>query len=146
MAVEPRKDTENPIFIDYSHEVQLSGSPMLRGILKGLALIFLLLGLIGIFLPILPTTPFILLASACFAKSSVRFYNWLMNHRVLGPPLRTWKLKGAISRKNKTIAVSMIAISAFSTIIFWIPLLFAKIVVGLVCATVGLFIWTRPES
>ncbi|RZA12858.1 MAG: DUF454 domain-containing protein [Proteobacteria bacterium] len=137
---------DKPVFVDYSHEVKLIGSPFIRFVLITFALVFLALGIIGIFLPLLPTTPFILLASACYARSSVRFYNWLMNQKTLGPPLRTWKEKGAISRKNKLISVGMIAITVIPAVIFWIPVVFAKFLVATICTSVSIFIWTRPEG
>lgn len=133
-------------FVDYSHEVRLIQSPVIRYLLIGWAVFFLVLGVIGIFLPLLPTTPFILLASACYARSSVRFYNWLMNHRRLGPPLRTWKENGAITRKNKAIAVTLIALTSIPTAVFWIPVMAVKILVIVICGAVSLFILTRPEA
>ena len=54
-------------------------------------IISLILGSIGIVLPVLPTTPFLLLSAACFAKSSKRFYNWLMNNRILGTFIKNYK-------------------------------------------------------
>lgn len=133
-------------FIDYSHEVKLIASPFPRYLLVTCALFFLVIGIIGIFLPLLPTTPFILLASACYARSSVRFYNWLMNHPRLGPPLRDWKVRGSISRKNKIIAVSMIAIMIIPTIIFWIPVFAVKVLLAVISGSVSVFILSRPES
>ncbi len=65
------------------------------------------LGVIGIFLPLLPTTPFILLAAWCFARSSERFHQWLMNHQRLGPIVKAWYSGDGISRKlrNRTLLV-----------------------------------------
>lgn len=133
-------------FIDYSHEVRLVSSPFIRFTLISFALIFLILGVIGIFLPLLPTTPFILLASACYARSSVRFYNWLMNHPRLGPALRTWKEKRSISRKHKVLAVSLIVLTLSPTVILWVPVVSVKILLLVIGISVSLFIVTRPEA
>ena len=73
---------------DYSHEGRKHQFLWVRLAFAALGTLFLLLGIIGIFMPILPTTPFLLLTTACYARSSRRFYNWLMNHRLFGPLIR----------------------------------------------------------
>ncbi|GFM87964.1 inner membrane protein [Pseudomonas cichorii] len=65
------------------------------------------LGVIGIFLPVLPTTPFLLLAAACFARSSPRFYNWLVNHKRLGPWIRDYLAGNGIPLKGKVYAIAL---------------------------------------
>ncbi|HVL08431.1 MAG TPA: YbaN family protein [Burkholderiaceae bacterium] len=67
----------------------------------------LLAGAIGVFLPVLPTTPFVLLAAACFARGSPRFYFWLSSHRVFGPLLRDWQTHRSIPRRAKQLAIGM---------------------------------------
>jgi len=62
------------------------------------------LGFIGIFLPILPTTPFMILAAACFSKGSPRFHLWLLEHRVFGPPIVDWQRNKVIRLKYKILA------------------------------------------
>lgn len=79
----------------------------------------LLAGAIGIFLPVLPTTPFVLLAAACFARGSARFYFWLCSHRVFGPLVRDWQTHRSIPRRAKQLAIGMMWISmAISTWLF----------------------------
>lgn len=63
------------------------------------------LGLLGVVLPGLPTTPFVLLAAACYAKASPRLHAWLLNHRLLGPMLRDWEHHRSLTRRTKTVAV-----------------------------------------
>lgn len=75
----------------------------------------LVLGAIGVVLPLLPTTPFILLAAYAFAQSSERCHNWLLRHRLFGPMIDDWRAYGAISRRVKIVsAVSMLAILGLS--------------------------------
>lgn len=75
----------------------------------------LVLGLIGVVLPGLPTTPFVLLAAACYAKASPRLHAGLLNHRLTGPLLRDWEADRSLTRRTKTIAVvSMLVMVSFS--------------------------------
>ena len=78
---------------------------LLRAVFLALGFFFVALGFIGAFLPVLPTTPFLILAAACFARSSERFENWLLQHRRFGPILREWRARGAIPRKAKLAAL-----------------------------------------
>ena len=75
-------------------------------------LVSLALGAIGLLLPILPTVPFLILAAFCFARSSPALEQRLLDHRTFGPHIRTWRSRGAISRKGKTAAAIAFAASA----------------------------------
>lgn len=72
---------------------------------KTLGFLFLGLGFIGIFLPLLPTTPFVLLAAGCFAKSSERWHQWLLANRTFGPLIKNWQEHQCISCNSKRIAL-----------------------------------------
>jgi uncharacterized membrane protein YbaN (DUF454 family) len=129
---------------DYSKEVKPHKRFILRHILILIGTISLILGFIGIFLPVLPTTPFILLSAICYSRASTRFYNWLMNSRIFGPTLRRWKETGCISLRVKISAISLIVITMGISIIFWIPLLAVKIIAGLIGLTVIIYIIRIP--
>ena len=73
------------------------------------------LGIVGIWLPLLPTTPFLLLAAYCFSRSSERLHTWLVTHRQFGPLIENWNQHGAISRRAKWLsAISMLAVFGLS--------------------------------
>jgi uncharacterized protein len=72
----------------------------------------LLLGMLGIFLPLLPTTPFVLLAAWCFARGSARCEAWLLNHRRFGPLVRDWRERRAVPLRAKQLAVLTMALSS----------------------------------
>ncbi|PSW18796.1 DUF454 domain-containing protein [Photobacterium sanctipauli] len=84
------------------------------------------LGVLGAVLPLLPTTPFLLLASACFMRGSPRLNRWLMEHRHFGPILRNWHQNGAVSSKVKRRANIMIVLS-FALSIYLVPLVWHKV-------------------
>ncbi len=73
----------------------------IRYLLLAIGTVSVALGLVGVFLPILPTTPFLLLASACFIRSSTRMHRWLMQHRIFGPYLYNYMAHKAIRRSTR---------------------------------------------
>ena len=97
------------------------------------------LGVLGIFLPLLPTTPLLLLAAACFSRSSERWHRWLLNHRTFGPIIHNWHARRCIPLKAKALAIVMVVLFGGWTVGFAIepPILriIAAILVltGLVC-------------
>jgi len=106
----------------------------------------LLLGLIGVVLPGLPTTPFVLLAAACYAKASPRLHAWLLNHRLTGPMLRDWEAHRSLTRRTKTVAVvSMLLMVSLSIWSFRgrVVLQLVLLALGLIGAWVVLRIPTR---
>jgi len=105
---------------DYSHEVRKHRFLWVRVAFAALGTLFLLLGIVGIFTPILPTTPFLLLATACYARSSRRFYNWLMNHPALGPLIVEWRSYRSIPWRIKLVAVATMTLTFGSSIVFFI--------------------------
>lgn len=129
---------------DYSSEVHLHRRSWVRFLLLAAGHLCLVLGVIGIFLPVLPTVPFILLASVCYAKASQRFYNWIMNHRFFGPPLREWRETRSLPFMVKCSAIGMIVFSAGLSIIFLIPNLWVDLAVGATCTAVIIYLWKIP--
>jgi uncharacterized protein len=101
-----------------SKRAAMTRSAPVRWLLWTAGSLSLLLGLIGVVLPGLPTTPFVLLAAACYAKASPRLHAWLLNHRLTGPMLRDWEAHRSLTRRTKTVAVVsmllMVSISIWS--------------------------------
>jgi uncharacterized membrane protein YbaN (DUF454 family) len=102
-------------------------------------------GIVGIFIPGLPTTIFLIIALWAFTRSSPRLEAWLLGHRRFGPPLRAWRRDGAIPRRAKYIAVAMIATS-WIVIALVTDSLLIMIGAGIGLALVVLFILSRPDS
>lgn len=90
-------------------------SRLVRWLLWLAGTVSLILGAIGVVLPGLPTTPFVLLAAACYAKASPRLHAWLLHHRFTGPMLRDWETHHSLSRRTKAVAVgSMLVMVSIS--------------------------------
>ncbi|MGQ0710491.1 MAG: YbaN family protein [Rhodoferax sp.] len=111
---------------------------------RALALLSLALGVLGVFLPVLPTTPFILLAAWAAARSSPRLLAWLEAHPVFGRMIRDWRQGGVVSRKAKWSATVLMACSALVILVLvrkpWVQVL----AIGCM-ATVLAWLWQRPE-
>ncbi|MEQ8898287.1 MAG: YbaN family protein [Roseovarius sp.] len=111
----------------------------------GLGLFCVALGMVGVILPLLPTVPFLLLATFFFARSSQRLHGWLLGHPHFGPAIVNWHEKGAISRKAKKLAtISVALVFSISIALGLRPLLL--VTQGLVLGCVLIFLWTRPSD
>ena len=95
------------------------------------------LGIIGIFLPLLPTTPFLLLAAFLYARSSQRFYNWLLTNRWYGSYIRNYRERRGISLRIKIIAVSTLWITITCSALFAVKILWVRIILFLIAAAVS---------
>ncbi|MDH4068647.1 MAG: YbaN family protein [Dehalococcoidia bacterium] len=93
------------------------------------------LGIIGIFVPILPTTPFLLLAAACYMRSSERFYRWLINNRVFGAYIRNYIEGRGMPVRIKIITILLLWLTIGLTIVFGIQNIVVRIV--LICVAIG---------
>ncbi len=112
---------------------------LLWGLAGGLAL---LTGIVGVFLPVLPTTPFVLLAAFCLSRCSERAERWLLDHPRWGPMVRDWRQRRAIPLRAKQLAWVMMSITslwawwAMPGLLRWLP--------GLVCLAVGVWMFRLP--
>ncbi|MDE3801412.1 DUF454 family protein [Sinorhizobium meliloti] len=117
----------------------------MRLALLSLAWLMVGLGIVGIFLPLLPTTPFLLLAVWLFSRSSPRLAKWLMDHPLFGPPLRDWREEGAISRRAKISAVLLMSLALIYLWVAFEPPAIALLVVTGIMFICSAFIVSRPE-
>ena len=129
---------------DTTRKPQRTLPAALRYLLLLFATVCVALGIIGIFVPGLPTTVFILLAAWAATRSSPRFSAWLENHPTFGPMIRDWRERGAVSRRSKITAT--VVMTASSVILFlttsraWM----AEAITA-VMAVVLMWLWFRPE-
>jgi len=130
---------------DYSHEVRKHRFLWVRVAFAALGTLFLLLGIVGIFVPIMPTTPFLLLATACYARSSHRFYNWLMNHPALGPLIVEWRTYRSIPWRVKLMAVVTMTLTFGSSIIFFIPKGWLQLALAFFGLTMVIWLYRIPS-
>ena len=103
---------------DYSHETEVHPSRAVRVALVLAGTGFVGLGILGAFLPVLPTTPFMLLAAGCYARASTRFYNGLLNNRAFGPTIREWRRYRSIPYRTKWTAIGLMAVTLTASIVF----------------------------
>lgn len=118
---------------------------MARGFWVLLGCVSLALGLIGILLPVLPTTPFILLAAFAFSRGSPSLHAWLESHARFGRVIADWRAHGAIAPRHKILAVGMMAATLAASILFAVaPAILA--IQTLCMAGAALFVLTRPNG
>lgn len=130
---------------DYSHEVRKHRYIWVRLVFAGLGTLFLLLGIIGVFMPILPTTPFLLLATACYARSSRRFYNWLMNHPAFGPLIVEWRTYRSIPLRIKLVAIATMLLTFGSSILFVIKDGWLQLALAFFGITMAVWLYKIPS-
>ena len=101
------------------------------------------IGAVGIVVPLLPTTPFLILAAYCFSRGSRHLHDWLLNHRTLGPPIRDWREHRSVSGKAKLSAMIAIALIFALSVVLEAPA-WALALQGMILGAVAVFLLTRP--
>lgn len=118
--------------------------PILRLMVLGLGWLSVFLGFIGIFLPVLPTTPFLLVAAACFLRTSPRFYNWLVSHPRMGKYLLYYLDGKGLPVKAKVYTLILMWTSLISTAFIFVPRITVQIILPIVGLLVSIYILRLP--
>ena len=115
-----------------------------RALWLTLGLVSTACGVAGVVLPLVPTTPFLLLAAYAFARSSPHLHNWIMTHPRLGPPIAHWNRHGAISRRAKMAAMAVMTATFMTSVLLGVSdiILIAQ---ATVLGGVATFVLTRPD-
>ncbi|ROO29803.1 hypothetical protein SAJA_05945 [Salinisphaera japonica YTM-1] len=127
------------------HRPQAVNNRGLRWLYRAVAGFFIALAAIGVVLPVLPTTPFLIIAAWAAGKASPALRAKLRSHPTYGPPLRRWQDHGAINRRAKILALSLMTAS-WGLVWLTVDKLWLIGLVGAILVTVGVFIATRPEQ
>lgn len=100
----------------------------------------LILAILGIFLPVLPTTPFLLLSAYCFARASKKWYDWLLNHKYFGKIIRDYHQKKGVTLGIKIYALSLLWTTILLSVIFVVDLFFVDALLILIAIVVSIHI------
>lgn len=122
----------------------IARNPVIRWLVMALGWVSVMLGVLGIFLPVLPTTPFLLLAAACFVRTSPRFYNWLVNHPKLGKFIIYYLAGKGIPLKAKVYAIVLIWLSVLLSAFVLLDSPIVRIILPLVGVAVSLYLLLQP--
>ncbi len=118
-----------------------------KSILIALGLLLVGLAVLGMLLPVLPTTPLLLLALACFARSSERLHGWLLSHRAFGPVIRNWHETRSMPRRAKIGAVVSIVVVGGISVLFFVKGIELKLTVaGILLIPIGIVLSTRSTE
>ncbi|WP_442599017.1 YbaN family protein [Neobacillus sp. D3-1R] len=108
--------------------------------------LFVILGIVGIVFPLIPTTPFLLLAAFCYAKSSENLYNKLLNTKWLGAYIRSFQEGKGIPLRAKFVSIMVLWFSSGYSIFFLVPLLAVKIILLGIVVYITYYIWSIPTK
>lgn len=127
-------------------KIRLVKSEWLRYLLIGTGLLSLTGGVVGLFLPLVPSVPFLLVAVICFSRSSERFHSWLVEHKHFGPMLKEYLLHGSIPLRAKCLAIGAIWISFPVTTFLFVDRIWLRVVLLSIAACVTIYLAVLPAS
>ncbi len=120
--------------------------PLLKGSLLAAGIACTALAVLGIFLPLLPTVPFLLLAAACFARSSEKWHAWLLEHQRFGPVISGYLAGSGIPRRAKISAILMLWLSMSVSALFLVPLMAIKLLLLAIAICVTIYLLRLPVA
>ena len=118
---------------------------MKRTLYKPLGFLFLGLALLGVLLPLLPGTPFLLLSAWFFARSSEKWHAWLLSHELTGPMIRNWEERRCIARRTKIVALGSMLLAGGASVTFGVQQTWLR-VVGIVLLAIGTTVVLRLKT
>ncbi len=129
---------------DVVSTIDISPNPLVRGILFTAGTFFLVIGMIGIVVRLLPTTPFLLLSAACYSKSSKRYHRWLLNNRIFGDYISNYMAGRGISLKVKTMALFALWASILYSAFYVVDMLIIRVLLLIIAVGVSAHLLTIP--
>lgn len=119
-------------------ELRIGANPLVRWILLAGGIVFTSVGVIGMFVPLLPTTIFLILAAWCFARSSAKFHSWLHSNRLFGKYLSDYRSGKGMTIKSKVFSISILFLGIGYSILFATHTLYVRILLAVIAIGVGL--------
>jgi uncharacterized membrane protein YbaN (DUF454 family) len=133
-------DRENP-----DDDLRLHASRLVRAALVAVGTLALTAGLIGVFVPVLPTTPFLLVAAACYARASPGLYRWLAHSKTFGPGIREWRRHRSIPWRTKVFAIFLMSVSIALSAAFFVDPWWGKAALVALGVAVGTWLYRIPS-
>jgi uncharacterized membrane protein YbaN (DUF454 family) len=121
------------------------GSRLVRAVFLVLGTLFVVLGVIGLVVPVLPTTPFLLLAAACYARGSQRCYDWLLANPTFGPLIREWREHRSIPWRTKITAIALMSATLAASIVFFVEPGWLKAVLATMGVALAMWLASIPS-
>jgi uncharacterized membrane protein YbaN (DUF454 family) len=120
-------------------------SPLVRALFLTGGTVCVALGFVGLFVPVLPTTPFMLLAAACYARASPRLYDWLLANRTFGPLIYEWRKHRSIPYRTKIGAIALMGSTLAVSIVLFVEPLWLKLALALVGVALAVWLYRLPS-
>jgi uncharacterized membrane protein YbaN (DUF454 family) len=125
--------------------LRLHGSATVRGLLLAAGSLCVGLGLLGLVFPVLPTTPFLLLAAACYARASERFHSWLVHNAIFGPIIQEWQRHRSLPYRTKVNAIALMLLTLGVSIVFFVSHPMARVLLAVLGAALALYLYRIPS-